>query len=486
MEPNISKIYASHSDDHFIFVEGIEPVNPGFDAVLPDNLPYSPLSSLTQSPTSSIYSSRRSSMQVDSASDSEQPLGVLHHHHIQSHNFPLPPAHSPLTNRSLSKRENRAIAERKACGIADDVDQGSYGDEEDNVFDSAKTYSSFRFPPHFLPAEKSQHVPSYLQLDTGLVRDQKIDAEEEDIYMARGDENTPLLQTKKKESTGGHQSEHLAGELLPSSKIKQKNEPNQTWWGLIQEAWSWNTINQSLFQRKRSKDLYPLDAVRAMAYLWVCAFHIYSALSNYYLNVDLTNAFGSFQNLLVKSGEDGAIVFFVLSGFVIPYSLMSISQRNKDHERGHTLSWRTIVQFLIRRYLRIAPSLIIVMCVVLIYSCNNPNGEHSQSMKFCHGCQHSWYDNILFIGNFGGDSHVGMCWDTTWTISSEMQFYLLSIPIMFGYFYNKWCGMSIVIGLGMFSWYYRQIIESNSEKRLYPLIYERMDQYGTGIMLFFL
>ena len=283
-------------------------------------------------------------------------------------------------------------------------------------------------------------------------------------------EETPLI--KKDVDQQQPPDEHPL--LTTLSNLPKKPEP-QSWWEIIQECWNFNNIYKEIFIRDRGEDLYPLDCVRAWAYIWVSAYHIFECLSNYYGVVSLENAFGNYVNLFIYGGANGVVSFFVLSGFLIPYIFLSISKKNKD---GNCLSLKSIVTFLVRRYLRIAPSLYFTTLVVWFYGCYNPNGTNSTSYDYCTGCSKAWYENFLFIANIC----TGGCWHSTWTVSNEMQFYLCSIPIMWVYIANKWAGIAFTATAMYCSWY----IRNHSFRQANNEVYDRIDQYGAGIMLFFM
>jgi len=96
--------------------------------------------------------------------------------------------------------------------------------------------------------------------------------------------------------------------------------------------WSLNRCARSLLERGKYSHL---DGLRAGAVVWVILYR---------------------ANLLPK-GEFGVDVFFVLSGYLIGLLLS-----NEFKERG-TINTR---EFLIRRWLRIGPSLVFVVAVAAV------------------------------------------------------------------------------------------------------------------------
>ncbi|MBK9149128.1 MAG: acyltransferase [Flavobacteriales bacterium] len=159
--------------------------------------------------------------------------------------------------------------------------------------------------------------------------------------------------------------------------------------------------------------LRTIDAVRGLAALGVVLFH--------YGGVVLPTLRPHPLEALLAFGEHGVEVFFVLSGFVIPYSLV---------RSGYT--WSSIGPFMWKRYLRIAP-LAYISALLMI-------GYHLLSL-FMLGRPvqaHDWpgidaasvIGNLLFHPQIFGSSWFNFAF---WTLALEFEFYLaiaLTLPIL--------------------------------------------------------
>jgi peptidoglycan/LPS O-acetylase OafA/YrhL len=111
----------------------------------------------------------------------------------------------------------------------------------------------------------------------------------------------------------------------------------------LKEYWNFKRISRDLFVRSQrvrhiqspdvedeEKALYVLDGLRALAYLWVANVHVEEGLEIYYSSVHVKHAWGQIgATFVVYAANNGVVVFFVLSGFLIPMVFTSIARKNK-------------------------------------------------------------------------------------------------------------------------------------------------------------
>lgn len=106
-----------------------------------------------------------------------------------------------------------------------------------------------------------------------------------------------------------------------------------------------------------------LDGVRALAYLWVLAAHLGQAMAR-----DI-KAYQHWQSTLTgiwtigldNKGDQGVTSFFVLSGFLIVFILTRLPASRKETVMSST----TMIEFLFRRYMRLAPSIAMATFIML-------------------------------------------------------------------------------------------------------------------------
>src|SRR5437868_10968226 len=152
---------------------------------------------------------------------------------------------------------------------------------------------------------------------------------------------------------------------------------------------------------KTEKRIETVDMLRGFAALAVCWFHLTD-----------TNAIAG-SGVLEKSGRYGWLgveIFFVISGFIIPYAL---------HRSSYTL--RHFGRFLLKRITRLDPPYIVSIVIAIIVGYLETMAPHYQGPPFHPGIIRTLlnlgYLNVL----------VGYPWLNTvyWTLAIEFQYYLM-------------------------------------------------------------
>jgi peptidoglycan/LPS O-acetylase OafA/YrhL len=145
-----------------------------------------------------------------------------------------------------------------------------------------------------------------------------------------------------------------------------------------------------------------LDALRGLAALAVCWHHFQGAM-------ELVPPGYCYD--LADYGWLGVDVFFVLSGFVIPYSMSVAGYTVRDYPR-----------FLLKRVLRVEPPYLVAVLLALVLkiaSARMPEGYRGESFVFdpVQLALHVGYLNAIF----------GYPWfnEVFWTLAIEFQYYLL-------------------------------------------------------------
>lgn len=162
----------------------------------------------------------------------------------------------------------------------------------------------------------------------------------------------------------------------------------------------WNPMRVSPLQAANSSHVPVLDHLRGAAALAVCVFHF---TSESLPCGDPIRGAGSF-------GWLGVQAFFVISGFVIPYSL---------HQRSYRL--RDAGSFLIRRLKRLGPPyftcILLVVCLDFLSTLTPGFRGQPYSLNGGQLIAHATYSNAV----------LGYNWlnPVFWTLEVELQFYLL-------------------------------------------------------------
>lgn len=130
-----------------------------------------------------------------------------------------------------------------------------------------------------------------------------------------------------------------------------------------------------------------------------------------YSNTNFLSAFPSFGSLF-KYGDLGVWMFFVISGFVIPYAMYSTSYRITDG------AW----PFLLRRIVRLEPAYIVslLLAFVLAYAAARTPGYRGPP-------EPSLENFLLQFAYLAPWFDVPWLDDVAWTLAIEFQFYLFML-----------------------------------------------------------
>ena len=179
--------------------------------------------------------------------------------------------------------------------------------------------------------------------------------------------------------------------------------------------------------------LAPLDGVRALGFLWVVADHAQEVAILYDASYsskcvfleqasDRAQSFTAWSCTLSLAGNSGVTIFFVLSGFLIPWILVNAVEREKE------LSFS---RFITRRFFRVWPALNAYWMLSLpLFLYLVPNGGATGFdvySTWVAPCAASCWTNLVFVTDFGscipgmdgGQEHL-------WTVSTEFQIYLIT------------------------------------------------------------
>lgn len=148
--------------------------------------------------------------------------------------------------------------------------------------------------------------------------------------------------------------------------------------------------------------LVTIDAMRGIAALSVCLFH-FGGSGLVKLATPITSAATGW-------GVHGVDIFFVISGFVIPYVLLRSGYR-----------WRSAPRFLARRFLRVGPPayMVLVAAIAQYWLIDRLTGGNRW---FSQLTGQQLLANIAFIVPFTGEKWIN---GVFWTLAVEFQYYLI-------------------------------------------------------------
>jgi peptidoglycan/LPS O-acetylase OafA/YrhL len=149
-----------------------------------------------------------------------------------------------------------------------------------------------------------------------------------------------------------------------------------------------------------------IDGLRGIAALWVVCMHFQTLILE-----RSTAIFSSFTDTVLKQGHVGVNIFFILSGFVIAYSI-----------RSQIISVEFIGKFFIRRSIRLDPpywlTLIVLTGIIMLGPFFlNKGHEYVPSMS-------DFFFNVFYLQNF---AEVRNILPVAWTLCLEIQLYLILV-----------------------------------------------------------
>jgi peptidoglycan/LPS O-acetylase OafA/YrhL len=168
--------------------------------------------------------------------------------------------------------------------------------------------------------------------------------------------------------------------------------------------------------------LHFLDALRGLAALAVMLFHFF-ALGVSPVHDRLAAGMPLWIAWLFQHLYCGVEVFFVLSGFVIAFSM-----------DGHTANLRYAGNFIVRRSLRLDPPYWVACALMLGYFlCRWPTRWHDFYLMY--GGIKGLAANLFYVQNLSFIHPAHSILDVSWTLCLEIQFYLAYlVMLLLGYY----------------------------------------------------
>lgn len=187
---------------------------------------------------------------------------------------------------------------------------------------------------------------------------------------------------------------------------------------------------REVFVRDESARFPGLDGLRALAILLAITFHGFFFTQYAF---EERHQFPEFVEQMpsvltwVWQGDKGVDVFFVLSGFLMGWMLCG------EHVRTRQLSWQ---RFYLRRWGRIYPAYLLALLLYL------PSGRNVEY----------FWANLIPVNNLISLDKIYIPW--SWSLTIELQFYLLCPLLVWGMVRNR-MGWLAILGLAVLAVAYR-------------------------------
>lgn len=188
----------------------------------------------------------------------------------------------------------------------------------------------------------------------------------------------------------------------------------------------------SLFRpSKHESHLGCLCAVRVLSICWLLLGHTADMrlLRGVLKNVqDLPDIIGDWKTTPITSAGYSIDTLLWTSGFLTTYTLLS------DLKDVADLKWVELYAYKLWRVLPLVMFMLFLTWALFPFLGWGPMWYSYND--FCDKCQSDWWTNLLFINNFFRASPYTSCYITSYYISLEIQFFLITPPIV--YAYRRW------------------------------------------------
>ncbi|GBN02967.1 Nose resistant to fluoxetine protein 6 [Araneus ventricosus] len=179
-----------------------------------------------------------------------------------------------------------------------------------------------------------------------------------------------------------------------------------------------------------------IHGVRAFTMCWVVLGHTY-VLMDFQLLKDpsaIQNWFRSLEFEFIHNGWLSVETFFLLSGILVTSGGLKFLQKSKGCFNVPVMA--------LRRYLRLAPSLLLLMGLVFFLPLIGSGPFWYQHVDpQVESCTKYWWTSLLFISNwFGIDKG---CTLVTWYLAADLQLYI--VALFFLLVLNKYCKLGVAI-----------------------------------------
>lgn len=154
--------------------------------------------------------------------------------------------------------------------------------------------------------------------------------------------------------------------------------------------------------------------LRGIAALMVCIFHFSNGNKGFLSDNNLFRNIGSI-------GWSGVEVFFIISGFIIPYALYRTNYNYKDYGN-----------FILKRFVRIHPPFIISIFLIVILNYLSSLSSYYKGLPFQLNFENLAH-HFFYLSDFFNEAWLNPVY---WTLSIEFQYYIL-IGLLFPLFVSK-------------------------------------------------
>uniref|UniRef100_T1KZX0 Nose resistant-to-fluoxetine protein N-terminal domain-containing protein n=1 Tax=Tetranychus urticae TaxID=32264 RepID=T1KZX0_TETUR len=191
------------------------------------------------------------------------------------------------------------------------------------------------------------------------------------------------------------------------------------------------------YSSPKHPELKCLNGIRVLTMSWIVFghtvvkinFHAFSKKLKYLVTIN--KPLSDFSLLNASLTVD---TFFLISGLLTSY--MTWQMTNGSHNKFNTF-W-----FVVTRYLRLTPFMIIAMCATILLPTMGSGPLWNEFVaQFGRDCENNWWINMFYIQSFYKTKEI--CLSSTWWLSVDMFFHILSVLVLIPLMKNQRLGITI-------------------------------------------
>ncbi|XP_053687195.1 nose resistant to fluoxetine protein 6-like [Sabethes cyaneus] len=185
--------------------------------------------------------------------------------------------------------------------------------------------------------------------------------------------------------------------------------------------------------------------------------------------------------------------FFAISGFLVTYNFIRNCDRcDEIKSNGLWQNAKLYGKMVIQRYLRLSPLYLMITAIgELMTSYLVDTSKFWVHERSDLRCQRYWWRNVLYIQNLFDIDELCLNW--TWSLACEMQYYIISVALLFVYARNAELGKSIYVLSAVATFVFNMAITLmyhfvpsydvlyNTGSALYIAPWARMSPYVVGV-----
>ncbi|XP_055378337.1 nose resistant to fluoxetine protein 6-like, partial [Condylostylus longicornis] len=203
----------------------------------------------------------------------------------------------------------------------------------------------------------------------------------------------------------------------------------------------------NLYEMNQDASAIPIiNGIRSISCIWIICFHV--AWYMWFTIDDQTFLVSNAEKIFYQYISTAPLlvdVFFTISGFLLAYKFIKNEKEMKIiAENNCKENFKILLDKIFHRYLRLAPPSFALIGIVEVFSAYSENVSifhlHERNDETC---SKYWWRNFLFIQNFYNLDD--MCLNWSWSLACEMQFFILTLLLLFVYTKNQQRAKNIFI-----------------------------------------